>query len=129
MERDGKWTSIWTSRRPATAVGSRCSKVRRDAAAEDAEKARIVAESLMPGVKVADVRGSMGRRAGRSTIGGVARGRDDWRCAESTVGAFAPLVVEEARPGLAAGGDAVEVVVVDVVIRTAPDAVRHISHG
>ena len=34
----------------------------------DEEKARIVAESLLPGVRVADVARGTGRRAGRSTF-------------------------------------------------------------
>jgi transposase len=90
----------------------------------DAEKARIVAESLMPGVTVADV----ARRHGTTRWQVY-----DWRrraregrlalSAQTTPSvAFAALLVEEARPGLAAGGSAIEVVVGDVVIRAAPDA-------
>jgi transposase len=90
----------------------------------DAEKARIVAESLVPGVKVADV----ARRHGTTRWQVY-----DWRrraregrltlSAETTPSAaFAAVVVEATQPGLAAPGSVVEVVVGDVVIRAAPDA-------
>ena len=89
----------------------------------DAEKARIVAESLVPGMTVADV----ARRHGTTRWQVY-----DWRrraregrlalSAEPTPAAgFAAVVVEEAQPGLAARGG-IEVVVGDVVIRAAPDA-------
>ena len=90
----------------------------------DEEKARIVAESLVPGVSVADV----ARRHGTTRWQVY-----DWRrraregrlalSAETTpAAAFAAVVVEEAPPGLAARGRDIEVVVGDVVIRAAPDA-------
>lgn len=90
----------------------------------DAEKARIVAESLVPGVTVADV----ARRHGTTRWQVY-----DWRRraregrlalpAEPTPSAaFAAVVVEEAQPELAARGSGIEVVVGDVVIRAAADA-------
>ena len=90
----------------------------------DAEKARIVAESLVPGVKVADV----ARRHGTTRWQVY-----DWRrraregrlalSAETPASiAFAAVVIEEAQPGPVARGSGLEVVVGDVVIRAAPDA-------
>ena len=90
----------------------------------DAEKARIVAESLVPGVKVADV----ARRHGTTRWQVY-----DWRrrarkgrlapSAETTPSAaFAAVGVEEAQPGPAVRRSGIEVVVGDVVIRAAPDA-------
>jgi transposase len=88
----------------------------------DAEKARIAAESLLPGVRVADV----ARRHG------VTRWQVyDWRkqlrkgplaLPESVAPAagFAALVVEEPPPTRSSGAR-IEIVVGDIVIRIAPD--------
>jgi transposase len=91
----------------------------------DAEKARIVAESLAPGVKVADV----ARRHGttRWQVYDWRRRAREGRLAlpveTPPSAAFAAVVVEEApRPGVAARGSGLEVVVGDVTIRAAPDA-------
>ena len=90
----------------------------------DAEKARIVAESLMPGVTVADVARRHGttrwqvydwRRRARE-------GRLALSAEMSPSSAFAAVVVAEAQPGSEAHGFGIEVVVGDVVIRAAPDA-------
>lgn len=87
-----------------------------------AEKARIVAESLMPGVRVAEVARKYG--ASRWQI-------YDWRkrlrrerrlaLPESggTIPAFAAVVVDEA-PQRKAGAACIEIVVGDVVIRAEP---------
>ena len=89
-----------------------------------AEKARIVAESLLPGVRVADV----ARRHA------VTRWQVyDWRrlvrsgrlaLPESVAGspAFAALVVDEARQADQAKSAEIEVVLGDVVIRAGRDA-------
>lgn len=90
----------------------------------DAEKARIVAESLMPGAKVADV----ARRHGttRWQVYDWRRRAREGRLALSAKttpsAAFAAVVVEEVRPGLAGRGPGIEVMVGEVVIRAAPDA-------
>ena len=90
----------------------------------DAEKARIVAESLAPGVTVADV----ARRHGttRWQVYDWRRRAREGRLALSAEtapsAAFAAVVVAEAQPGLAARGSGIEVVVGDVLIRAAPDA-------
>lgn len=92
----------------------------------DAEKARIVAESLMPGVTVADVARRHGttrwqvydwRRRARE-------GRLALSAEMSPSAAFAAVVVAEAQPEAEAEahGFGIEVVVGDVVIRAAPDA-------
>jgi transposase len=90
----------------------------------DAEKARIVAESLMPGVTVADVARRHGttrwqvydwRRRARE-------GRLALSAEMSPSAAFAAVVVAEAQRELEAHGFGIEVVVGDVVIRAAPDA-------
>lgn len=90
----------------------------------DAEKARIVAESLMPGVTVADVARRHGttrwqvydwRRRARE-------GRLALSAEMSPSAAFAAVVVAEAQPESEAHGFGIEVVVGDVVIRAAPDA-------
>jgi len=89
----------------------------------DAEKARIVAESLVPGVTVTDVARQHGttrwqvydwRRRARE-------GRLALSAEMSPPAAFAAVVVEDAQPG-AAGGSGIEVMVGDVVIRASPDA-------
>lgn len=84
-----------------------------------AEKARIVAESLMPGARVADVARKYG--ATRWQV-------YDWRrrlrpqerlaLAESTAPAFAAVVVEDAPRRSAAS--CIEIVVGDVIIRVEP---------
>jgi transposase len=91
----------------------------------DEEKARIVAESLVPGVSVADVARRHGttrwqvydwRRRAR-------KGRLALSVGTMPSAAFAAVVVEEApQPGPAARGRGIEVVMGDVVIRAAPDA-------
>ena len=90
----------------------------------DAEKARIVAESLMPGVTVADVARRHGttrwqvydwRRRARE-------GRLALSAEMSPSAAFAAVVVAEVQPESEAHGFGIEVVVGDVVIRAAPDA-------
>jgi len=87
-----------------------------------AEKARIVAESLLPGVRVADV----ARRHGttRWQVYDWRRRARDGRLAlpESVVSApaFAALVVEEPAPSGPAV-DGIEVVLGDVVIRVGRD--------
>ena len=89
----------------------------------DAEKARIVAESLLPGVRVADV----ARRHGttRWQVYDWRRRARDGRLAlpESVVSApaFAALVVEEPAPS-GPVADGIEVVLGDVVIRAGRDA-------
>ena len=96
----------------------------------DAEKARIVAESLVPGAKVADV----ARRHGTTRWQVY-----DWRrraregrlalSAESTPSAaFAAVVVEEA-PRPAAYRSGIEVVVGDVGSGRCPMPRRRISRG
>jgi transposase len=88
----------------------------------DAEKARIVAESLLPGVRVADV----ARRHGttRWQVYDWRRRARDGRLAlpESVVSApaFAALVVEEPAPS-GPVADGIEVVLGDVVIRVGRD--------
>jgi len=88
------------------------------------EKARIVAESLMPGVPVADV----ARRHGttRWQVYDWRRRARDGRLvlpAETSPSvAFAAMVVAEAQPASSADGSGIEVVVGDVMIRAAPDA-------
>ena len=89
----------------------------------EGEKARIVAESLMPGVRVADV----ARRHG------VTRWQVyDWRKrlrkgnlalpeSATSAPAFAALVVEE-PPQPKTTGARIEIVVGDIVIRATPDA-------
>ena len=90
----------------------------------DAEKARIVAESLMPGVTVADV----ARRHGttRWQVYDWRRRARDGRLVLSAEmspsAAFAAVVVAEVQPESEAHGFGIEVVVGDVVIRAAPDA-------
>ena len=91
----------------------------------DAERARIVAESLQPGATVADV----SRRHGttRWQVYDWRRRARDGRLvlsAETLSGpAFAALVVEEAvPPARDLRGCGIELVVGDVVIRAAPDA-------
>jgi transposase len=84
-----------------------------------AEKARIVAESLMPGVRVADVARKYG--ATRWQV-------YDWRkrprlrerlaLPESTAPAFAAVVVEDAPRRQTAA--CIEIVVGDVIIRAEP---------
>ena len=90
----------------------------------DAEKARIVAESLMPGVTVDDVARRHGttrwqvydwRRRARE-------GRLALSAEMSPSAAFAAVVVAEAQTESGAHGSGIEVVVGDVVIRAAPDA-------
>jgi len=94
-----------------------------------AEKARIVAESLMPGARVAEVARQYGvtrwqvydwrkrLRSGRLALPGSA----------SCEPAFAALVVEEPSAGKATEG-VIEIAVGDVVIRAAPGVDdRHLS--
>jgi transposase len=87
----------------------------------DEEKARIVAESLLPGVRVADVARRHGttrwqvydwRRRARN-------GRLPLSAEPMPAPAFAALVIDETPRPRGAG---IEVVVGDVVIRTEPDA-------
>ncbi|HRO13096.1 transposase [Amaricoccus sp.] len=87
------------------------------------EKARIVAESLMPGVTVADV----ARRHGttRWQVYDWRRRARDGRLVPAETSpsvAFAGVVVAEAQPASGADGSDIEVVVGDVMIRAAPDA-------
>jgi transposase len=83
-----------------------------------------VAESLMPGVTVADV----ARRHGttRWRVYDWRRRARDGRLvlsAETSPSvAFAAVVVAEAQPASGADGSGIEVVVGDVMIRAAPDA-------
>jgi transposase len=87
------------------------------------ERARIAAESLMPGVPVADV----ARRHG------VTRWQvDDWRKrlrdgrlalpeGVASTPAFAALVVEEPRQATSVENASIEIVLGEVVIRVGPD--------
>lgn len=90
----------------------------------DAEKARIVAESLVPGVTVADV----ARRHGttRWQVYDWRRRAREGRLALSAEkmpsAAFAAVVVAEAQPESGAHGSDIEVMVGDVVIRAVPGA-------
>lgn len=89
----------------------------------EGERARIAAESLMPGVPVADV----ARRHGvtRWQVYDWRRRLRDGRLAlpedVASTPAFAPLVVEEEPPPVPAKHASIEVVLGEVVIRAGPD--------
>jgi transposase len=125
-----KWTSTWTSQAEGYAgrlevIEGPTGRRRRT----DAEKARIVAESLMPGVRLADV----ARRHGATRWQIY-----DWRKrlrnghlavpeSMASTAAFAALVVEEpSQPRQASVG--IDIILGDIVIRAGQDADdRHLS--
>jgi len=94
----------------------------------DAEKARIVAESLMPGVQLAEVARKYGATRWqiydwrkRLRKGALALPEDI-----ATAPAFAALLVDEPRPKPA--NACIDIVMDDVVIRAGQDAdERHLS--